>query len=83
MTPVGTEGEVIGAHGGRKAGGDGLLPDAQVGSPLDETLQEHLVGALFEAARLEHHPVDTEASVQVGTGNDCDVHSAITRSKLG
>ena len=52
--------EVVGAQRRGEPGGDGLLAEREVRRPLHETLQEQVVDALLEQARLDHHPVHVE-----------------------
>ena len=53
VAAIGAEGIVVGSHGGAETGGDGLLADREVAGPLDQVLQEKVVGAGLEMANLE------------------------------
>jgi hypothetical protein len=68
VTPVGGEGVIPWLHGGTETGGDGLHAEGQVGRPLDQVLEEQVVGSLGELPQLLEGAVHPDPGVQADVG---------------
>src|SRR5438445_9647211 len=68
---------VVISHGHRAPGGDSLLAERKVAGASDQVLDEQLVGALLEIAKLDHHLVEAQSGFLVDAchGSGCLVRA--------
>jgi hypothetical protein len=73
VTAVGAERVVTGAQHRRRADGDRLVPETEVGGPVDQPLAVQRVGPLLEGAQVGHPRVEVKAVRLRGGGHGARV----------